>query len=125
MKPDSGLFFELSVFNEFRASHSLAGFETPHFHLFKVAAVFRVPHPLTGDRVLDLVFLQKVLDCSLHPLHNCHLNSTLPFSPTSENLCVWLREELVRQLPDAPLHSVSIELADLDGRSMGKATLGP
>ena len=125
MSADSRLFFELSVFNEFRASHSLAGFETPHFHLFKVAATFRVPFPLSGDRVLDLVFLQRVLDCSLHPIQNRYLNEALPFSPTSENLCVWLREELVRQLPDAPLHSVSVELADLEGRAMGKAILGP
>ena len=122
---DQGSFkFCLTVFNEFRASHSLEGFEIPHFHLFKVSATFEVPYPMMGDRVIDLVFLQKVLDCSLFPLQNQYLNVALQMSPTSENLCVWLWKELLIQLPTAPLTSVSIELCDLEGRAMGKATLG-
>jgi 6-pyruvoyl-tetrahydropterin synthase len=124
MTDSAGLKFCLTVFNDFRAAHSLEGFETPHFHLFKVSAGFEVPYPINGDRVIDLIYLQKILDCSLYPLHNKDLNSILKVSPTSENLCVWLWEELSTQLPDAPLKSVSIELCDLEGRAMGKATLG-
>ena len=120
----SDLKFCLTVYNELRASHSLEGFEIPHFHLFKVSASFEVPYPMAGDRVIDLVFLQKTLDCTLFPLQNQYLNTTLNVSPTSENLCVWLWNELKPQLPDAPLCSVSIELCDLEGRPTGKATLG-
>jgi 6-pyruvoyl-tetrahydropterin synthase len=124
MKTTVDRFFRLSVFGELRASHSLVGFETPHFHLFRVAVGFRVPFPLQGDRVIDLVLLQQVLDGALAPLQGRHLNDALGFSPTSENLCVWLSSEFDSRLPGAPLDSVSVELCDLDGRAMGKATLG-
>ncbi len=125
MKTTADRFFRLSVFGELRASHSLAGFETPHFHLFRVAVEFRMPFPLQGDRVIDLVLLQKVLDGALAPLQGTYLNETLGLSPTSENLCVWISDEFEQRLSGAPLDSVSVELCDLDGRAMGKATLGP
>jgi 6-pyruvoyl-tetrahydropterin synthase len=125
MKPATDRFFRLSVFGELRASHSLAGFETPHFHLFRVAIDFRAPFPLPGDRVIDLVLLQRQLENVLSPLQGCHLNDALGLSPTSENLCIWLAAEFERRLPAAPLEAVSVELCDLDGRAMGKARLGP
>ena len=124
MKNEKEMHFRLSVFHEFKASHSLEGFETPHFHLFRVSACFRVPYPISGDRVIDLVFLQKNLEALVAPVRNRYLNEALSMSPTSENLCVWLWNGLAERLPEAPLHAVSVELCDLDGKAMGKATLG-
>lgn len=76
--------------------------------------------------MLDLVFMQKVLSEILHPLKNAHLNEHADFarSPTCESLCIWIWERWQRRLPDAPLHSITTELCDLEGRSTGQASLG-
>lgn len=78
----------LSVFSELKASHSLAGYEIPHFHLWKVEVEFSKALPLKEDRLIDLVFLKTKIDELLLPLQGRYLNETLSFSPTSEN--VWI-----------------------------------
>jgi 6-pyruvoyl-tetrahydropterin synthase len=116
--------FTLSVFHQFKASHTLLGHPVPHFHLWKLAAEFKVSAPLSQDRVIDLVFLQKNFDEVIRPLEASYLNETLQVSPTSENLCVWVWDQLLQRLPDAPLYAVEVSLCDLEGRSTGKARLG-
>jgi 6-pyruvoyl-tetrahydropterin synthase len=120
------LHFRLSVFGEFKASHTLERHPIPHVHLWKVAVELRAPHPLPGDRVLDLVLLQSTLDSILSPLQNAHLNNSPHFgmSPTSENVCVWLWVRWQKELPGSPLQRISIALCDLEGRAMGQASLG-
>ncbi len=115
---------ELTVFGSFRASHSLTGFETPHFHLWRIEAVFGSNLPLTGDRLIDLVFLQSVLERIFLEVEGKYLNDALRVSPTSENLAGWLWNRIRAELPEAPLQEVSVELCDLDGRASGRARLG-
>jgi 6-pyruvoyl-tetrahydropterin synthase len=101
----------------------LAGVETPHFHLWKVEAVFSSQWPLTGDRLIDLVFLQNTLDRVFTGIDGAHLNEALPFSPTSENLTEWIWKRLREELPEAPLSEVAVSLCDLTGKVSGRARL--
>ena len=121
--PFSPAQMQLEVFTSFKASHSLAGFETPHFHLWKLALGFTAPFPLADDRVLDLVFLQKTLDEVIASLAGTYLNQSLGMSPTSENVCVWINDKISKKLPTAPLTFVRVTLCDLAGEAMGCATL--
>ena len=114
---------DLTVFGSFRASHSLAGFETPHFHLWQVEAVFSSDWPLAGDRLIDLVFLQGTLERIFAALDGVFLNEVLDFSPTSENLTAWIWRRLHEELPDAPLSQVAVSLCDLSGKVSGRARL--
>ena len=111
----------LTVMGELKASHGLQGFETPHFHIWKVAAQFNAALPLAGDRVIDLVFLQHSLEEILKPVSGQFLNQALPFSPTSENLALWIWDQLIEALPDASLHLVEITLCNLEGTPSGSA----
>lgn len=113
----------LTVQAELRASHSLAGFETPHFHLFKVAATFQTELPLVSDRVIDLVFLQDRLHEILNPLSGAYLNEVLSLSPTSENLALWVWDQLTHMLPTEPLQCVEVTLCSLDGVASGSARI--
>ena len=114
---------DLEVFGSFKASHSLAGFETPHFHLWKMSVCFTSDFPMKEDRILDLVFLQNTIQEITRPIQGCYLNTTLAFSPTSENMTAWLWDRVTAVLPDAPLKSIQITLCSLDGEAMGSATL--
>lgn len=111
----------LTVNSEFRASHSLEGFETPHFHLWKLSMEFKTSLPLLQDRLIDLVYLQEELAELIAPLDGTFLNDSLGFSPTSENLAAYLWDGFLARNPTAPLHSVSVSLCDLSGRSTGTA----
>lgn len=117
----------LSVNAELRASHSLAGFETPHFHLWKIAVSFGAQFPLKSDRLIDLVFLQSTLNAFLAEAQGNYLNELFGFQPTSENLGAWIWEGLSKELSgalgDASLTGVGITLCDLDGRATGTAKL--
>jgi len=113
----------LTVHGEVRASHALEGFEVPHFHIWKVDATFTGAWPLKNDRLIDLVHLQKVLAEMFAPIEGRHFNEVFDFSPTSENFCAWVWEQLSKKVPEAPLHSVAISLCDLDGRASGQARL--
>jgi 6-pyruvoyl-tetrahydropterin synthase len=111
----------LEVEHAFKASHSLEGFELPHFHLWKLAVEFQASLPLANDRLIDLVFLQNILDQITSPLKGTHLNETFKSSPTSENMALWLWQEIVTKLPEAPLYQVKVNLCDLEGVSTGSA----
>jgi 6-pyruvoyl-tetrahydropterin synthase len=111
----------LSVETEFRASHSLEGFEIPHFHLWKVDVKFEASLPLANDRLVDMIWVQGVLDEILAPLKGTHLNQTLKLSPTSENLALWLWEKIGQKIPEAPLAEIGIRLCDLQGQATGQA----
>ena len=113
----------LTVHSELKASHSLTGFETPHFHLWKVEASFESAFPLKSDRLIDLVFLQTTLSEIFSPIEGRFLNDVFSFQPTSENFCAWIWEALTQKLPDAPLCSMNVTLCDLDGRVSGSARL--
>ncbi len=113
----------LEAHTDLRASHSLAGFETPHFHLWKITVAFVVPFPLQGDRVIDLVNVKTELDGILDPLKGAYLNTALQLSPTSENLCAWVWERISAQVSEPKLYSVRVSLCNLEGVPMGAATL--
>jgi 6-pyruvoyl-tetrahydropterin synthase len=111
----------LEVEHEFRASHTLEGHEVPHFHLWKVAVEFKAALPLPNDRLIDLIFLQTLLEKITSPLKGTYLNQSFAEAPTSENMALWLWEQIVIALPDAPLHQVQVRLCDLEGVSTGSA----
>ena len=113
----------LTVHTEFKASHSLVGFETPHFHLWKIEVGFSSSFPIVNDRLIDLVFLQNELDQIIAPICGKYLNTELAFSPTSENLASWLWDHVQARVTQAPLSSVSVTLCDLEGRASGTAKL--
>jgi 6-pyruvoyl-tetrahydropterin synthase len=113
----------LKVHHQFKASHSLMGFETPHYHLWKLTVEFKASLPLKGDRLIDLVLLQDALIKIAEPIANTFLNDTLGMSPTSENLALYIWNHVFKRFPNDPLHSVTISLCDLNGESMGEATL--
>lgn len=113
----------LSVYHSFKASHTLAGFETPHFHLWKLAVEFSTPAPFEGDRLIDLVFLQGQIEQLCAPVANRYLNSVVEFQPTSENMAQWIWTEVQKRLPDATLSAVTVTLCDLEGNASGAAKL--
>ncbi len=113
----------LTVHSELRASHSLQGFETPHFHLWKISVSFQTELPIEQDRLIDLVFLNQTLETILTPYSGKFLNDALAFSPTSENLALWLWSQVTHALPDAPLSGIEITLCDLEGRASGSARI--
>lgn len=113
----------LKVFYQFKASHSLAGFETPHFHLWKITVEFKASLPLKTDRLIDLVLLQEALIQITAPIANTYLNDTLGASPTSENMALFIWKKVMERFPNDPLDLVAVSLCDLNGESMGEATL--
>lgn len=113
----------LKVFHQFKASHSLAGFEQPHFHLWKVAVEFKTALPLKKDRLIDLVLLHNELSKITDVLEGTHLNDTLGASPTSENMAIYIWKQVKIKFPQDPLHQVSITLCGLDGEASGEATI--
>ena len=113
----------LSVFLSFKASHSLAGFETPHFHLWKLAIEFTTSAPFKGDRLIDLTYLQSRMREMVAPVENRFLNSIFDFQPTTENLAQWIWKQVREQMPEAPLTAVTVTLCDLEGEAMGAARL--
>jgi 6-pyruvoyl-tetrahydropterin synthase len=113
----------LSVMHDFKASHSLEGFEQPHFHLWKVSAEFAATFPLQNDKLIDLVFLQNTLHEIIAPIQNRYLNDCLPAAPTTENLCEWFWQAIQGRLPEAPLSAVAITICNLEGEATGAARL--
>lgn len=113
----------LKVFSEFKASHSLEGFETPHFHVFKCTLEFKSALPLKTDRVIDIIHAQELTDQILAPLQGRFLNDALGASPTSENLAMYLWNEFLKRHPSAPLAAVEVALCDLAGNASGLARI--
>lgn len=120
MEPKS---ISLKVHHQFKASHSLAGFETPHFHIWKITVEFKTQLPLKGDRLIDLVLLQNEMANITAPLDNTYLNDTLGASPTSENMAAFIWKKVAAKFPNDPLYSVCVSLCNLHGESSGEATL--
>ena len=102
--PKKPSLISLTVLREFRASHSLAGFEVPHFHLWKLAVGFQSPLPLKSDRLIDLIFLQTLLDEIIAPLNGTYLNESFSESPTSENMALWIWDKVVCKAFQQALH---------------------
>jgi 6-pyruvoyl-tetrahydropterin synthase len=113
----------LKVFHSFKASHSLAGFETPHFHLWKIAVKFQAAFPIKGDRLIDMIAVQSELIQITAPLEGTYLNDSLGASPTSENMATFVWKKVAGKFPGQSLHSVSITLCTLDGEATGEAIL--
>ncbi len=113
----------LKVFHQFKASHSLVGFELPHFHLWKITVEFKANLPLKGDRLIDLVLLQTELEKMTAPLSGTYLNQSMGISPTSENMAGWIWKKVSEKFSSEPLSSVSVQLCSLDGEAMGEASL--
>lgn len=113
----------LKVFHSFKASHSLAGFETPHYHLWKIAVKFQAKFPLPGDRLVDMIAAQTELGEITAPLAGTYLNDTLGMSPTSENMAAFLWNKMNEKFPGQPTHSISVTLCTLDGEATGEAIL--
>jgi 6-pyruvoyl-tetrahydropterin synthase len=119
---------ELEVFSDFKAFHSLVGYETPHHHYFQVSASLILPtHQRRSTKegaVIDLVEFQKLLNQVMGPLSGNDLNQVLGKPSTCENLCEWIFSRLQKLIrTPVVLSSVSVMNCNLERQPLGRATL--
>lgn len=128
---------ELIVKFKWIASHSLAGFENPHPHIWHLEAVLSGT-PKNG-KIVDIVELREKIKALIAPLENQYLNDCLEVSPevrefpTCETLCAFFESKLselilkIRSQHNSSLRLVSIlvDLCEMDGTEMGAVRLSP
>ncbi len=127
---------ELILKFTFEASHSLAGFETPHPHLWKLEVAIQ-GQPVKG-RIIDMVTLRERLQALIDQLKGTYLNESTRVDeqvkkfPTCETLSLFFSKELqeilkvefFNQNPTVHLSSVQVAICDMDGTEMGAVRLG-
>ena len=90
----------------FTASHSHEGrlAEQSHSHHFRYEVTLYGPINEEGY-LLDFRELEQMLEIIVHPLKNQDL-STLFKNPTTENICIWLYNQINKRLPN--VHHVKL-----------------
>lgn len=121
----------------FEASHSLAGYETPHPHLWRLEVSF-TGQPLEG-KVIDIVRAREVILSQVGLIQKTYLN-TNPLldpatqkAPTCETLSLFFWNRITHLVdtqfrsenPTTQLHSVSIAICNMDGEETGLVRLSP
>lgn len=128
---------ELILNFEFEASHSLAGHELPHSHLWKLEVTIK-GNPVNG-RIIDIVLLRERIQKSLEVIKHQYLNKcdavdeTVREFPTCETLSHFflvefhklLKMEFAPQNPTVRLTSVKVALCEMNGQEMGAAKCTP
>ncbi len=122
---------ELLLKFEFIASHSLAGFEIPHPHLWKLE--FGVlGEPIEG-RIIDIVSFRAKFQEFIHRLEGTYLNDEPAVSfevrrfPTCETLSLFFGEEVEKILfrdfrpnhPSVRMSFVQVAICDMDRTETG------
>jgi 6-pyruvoyl-tetrahydropterin synthase len=119
----------------FRASHSLSGYEKPHFHYWTLS--FAVGGKIQNGMIVDLVLLRGKTQCLISPLEGQYLNECFALSlpaqktPTCETLSAHfataisalLKSELAPANPTVHLAWVSISIHEEDKTEMGAVKL--
>lgn len=97
--------FEVSVSQKFDCAHKLVNYEGKcanlHGHSYKVELAVQGIHLKEGI-LIDIVDLKKILKGVLNELDHRYLNEIDFFkdkSPTAENICLYLYENLTTKLP--------------------------
>lgn len=122
---------ELILKFEFDASHSLAGYETPHPHLWRVEVVLG-GSPVDG-KIIDIVLFRQAIEGLIAPYKHTFLNdnpvasAAVRAAPTCETLSAHffdsiktlLKREFHSQNPTVQLRSVLVGIGDLSGAEMG------
>src|SRR5690348_8168104 len=118
---------ELLLKFTFEASHSLAGFETPHPHLW-ILDLSVAGKPIEG-RILDIVTFRARIQKMVDSLTGVYLNDSLKVDaavrefPTCETLSYFfasqlnkiLSEEYLPHNPSVLLTSVTVRICNMDG----------
>ena len=121
----------------FEASHSLASYETPHRHLWRLEMTVE-GEPMEG-RILDMVILRERIQKQIDPLNHIylneypHTNAQVREFPTCETLSGFftfelqkiLAEEFLSQNPTIKLTSVLVAICSIDGTELGAVRLRP
>lgn len=107
--------FRVSVEGDFDAAHALRGYqgkcERLHGHRFKVVASLEAQKLNEIGITFDFVELKRQLNAILSRLDHQNLNELPPFdriNPSSENIAVFVYDEMRRSLADKKLSSVEI-----------------
>ena len=105
----------LRVRARFEAAHHLTSYrgapEPSHGHSWQVEAALCARRLDAEGMAYDFAPLRRALVELAGRLDHRDLNALPPFdrrSPTTEHLAAWFYEELLRLLPDAPLHEVTV-----------------
>ncbi len=116
---------------QFEASHSLAGYEMPHPHLWSLQVV--IGGEIHEGKILDLVQVRDLIQSKITPLQFTYLNDHRALSaearkaPTCETLSVYFLKVLDLELkkkafvhnPTAVLKSVQVGLSSMEEVELG------
>ncbi len=107
--------FKVSVEGDFDAAHALRGYqgkcERLHGHRFRVVAVLEAQALNEIGITYDFVELKKHLNGVLSRLDHQNLNELHPFdemNPSSENIAVFIYNEMNREMPGHELSSIEV-----------------
>ena len=126
---------ELIVKFDFEASHSLADYEAPHPHPWKVTV--SITGDLIGGKVVDIIALREKMDEIIGKLKSTYLNDNPHVTeevrkfPTCETLSQFfsnevvsvLNKDFVSQNPSVKLNSVMTTIYTMEGTEMGAVRL--
>ena len=121
----------------FEASHSLAGYEEPHPHLWRLE-VCLVGQIFQG-KIIDIVKAREAILAEVRPLEKTFMNDNLKLdeparkAPTCETLCqyFWNRiskvtdEVFVKENRTVLLDGIGIALCDMNGVETGLVRFYP
>ena len=122
---------ELLLKFPFEASHSLAGYEEPHPHLWRLEA--GITGKMIEGKIVDMISLRSSIQKVLEPLILTYLNENIFVSPdvrkfpTCESLCEFFSTEINRVLlhefqfqnPSIQLSSILVAICEMDGTETG------
>lgn len=107
--------FTVSVEGDFDAAHALRGYEGKcerlHGHRFKVVASLETKILNEIGITYDFVEMKRHLNTVLSRLDHQNLNELSPFNrinPSSENIAVFVYDEVNKELPRIKLTSVEV-----------------
>ncbi len=107
--------FRVSVEGDFDAAHALRGYEGKcerlHGHRFRVVASLEASSLNHIGITYDFVDFKRHLHAVLSRLDHRNLNELPPFdriNPSSENIAVFVYDEMNKQMPEHKLASVEV-----------------
>jgi 6-pyruvoyl-tetrahydropterin synthase len=127
---------ELILSFMFRASHTLSGYETPHFHYWTLQLA--VSGQISNGMIVDMTLLRSKVLGLIAPLEDKYLNDASSLdaatraAPTCETLSAYfserLRELLLRDFaaanPSIALEWTAIAIHEEDKTEMGRVRRG-
>ncbi len=126
---------ELIVKFQFVASHSLAGYEVPHPHLWNLEIVLSGT-PRNG-KIIDIIEFREKVKGLVSQLESQYLNDCAAVSPevrefpTCETLCTYFQKAIsqlissawIQENPSLKLSSILVALCEMSGVETGAVRL--